>query len=52
MKVRTAVLVISLLSVAIVFVTYKCRGYWAVGSVWFLPGILAMVIPLKDGKES
>ena len=52
MKVRTAVLVISLLSVAIIVAVYKCRGYWAVGSEWFLPGILAMVIPLKDGKES
>lgn len=51
MSVRTAVIVITLFGFMIIFATYKCRGYWAVGSEWLIPIVIGMVIPLNDERR-
>lgn len=48
MRIKTAVIIIMVVSFGIIVAAYYCRGYWATGAEWFLPAVMAMVIPLKE----
>lgn len=48
MKVKTMVITVALLGIAVVVAAYIQRGEWAVGAEWAIPVIAAMIIPIKD----
>lgn len=52
MKVRTMVITVALLGIAVVVAAYIQRGEWAVGAEWAIPIIAVMVIPIKGGVRA
>lgn len=51
MTTKTAVIVVTLFSIALIIAVYIHRGEWAIGPEWALPAIALAVVPLKEKEK-